>query len=79
MFNREISNIRLENIQDVSVETNGIIATMFKFGDISLETAGEKDNFYLKSASNAENIKKIISNAIELESNEVKTVKIENS
>lgn len=78
LFSREISSIRLENIQDVSVETNGVLATMYKFGDISLETSGEKDNFYLKSAANPDNIKKIISDAIETESNEVKTVKIEN-
>lgn len=41
MFHRSVSVFLLSRIQDVSVETRGIIATLFKYGTIHVHTAGE--------------------------------------
>ncbi len=79
LFDRETSSLRIENIQDVSVEINGPMATMYKFGDLRLETAGEHPDFSLQNAKDPENIKKVIMDAVEVKTKEVKTVKIENS
>jgi hypothetical protein len=40
LFARDIASAPLEKIEDVKVQTLGIIATFFKFGSISIQTAG---------------------------------------
>src|SRR5690606_8926348 len=40
LFSREISSLNLENIQDVTTESHGIIQTLFKLGDIHVQTSG---------------------------------------
>lgn len=48
IFSREISTLRLDRIQDVTVEVKGIIATLLNFGDICIQTAGEEKRFIIK-------------------------------
>jgi hypothetical protein len=57
MFYREISSLTLDKIQDLTIDINGFIPTMLKFGDILVETAGETKNFEFKNAKNPEAIK----------------------
>lgn len=45
LFNRRVSQLSLAKVQDVSSTTNGLLATIFGFGDITVETAGEEENF----------------------------------
>lgn len=45
LFNRESSQISLNNIENVSAEQNGIIQQLFKFGSLRTETAGQVENF----------------------------------
>ncbi|MFW5853035.1 MAG: PH domain-containing protein [Patescibacteria group bacterium] len=59
-FNREISNFRLERIQDVTVEIPGFFATMLRFGHIHVQTAGQGKDFILNYATDPDKIKKII-------------------
>ena len=33
------------NVEDVTVVRHGILQTIFSYGNLSIETAGEKDNF----------------------------------
>jgi len=40
LFHREVITIHLENEQNVTVETEGIIATLLGFGALRVETAG---------------------------------------
>ena len=44
IFDRGISNLRFDKIQDVTIDVRGFIPTLLKFGDIKVQTAGE-DNF----------------------------------
>ena len=45
LFSREISTFRLDKIQDVTAEADGIIPTLLKFGTIHIQTAGEDREF----------------------------------
>ena len=39
-FQRDVSELSISNIQDVSIKINGAIPTMMNFGDIEVQTAG---------------------------------------
>jgi uncharacterized membrane protein YdbT with pleckstrin-like domain len=44
-FNRTVSELHLTRIQDISVQTKGVIQTFLKFGDLQVQTAGTEDRF----------------------------------
>lgn len=44
-FRREIAELHLREVQDVSARVNGFLPTMFHYGDIFIQTAGERENF----------------------------------
>jgi len=70
LFNREVSTLRIERIQDVTYEINGIIATVLGFGDVHVQTAGETDEFLIKGIKNPEYIKKKILGHIDTKTKE---------
>lgn len=43
LFNREISEIPLHRIQDVTIQMAGIVETLLRFGTIKIQTAGERE------------------------------------
>lgn len=44
-FRRKISEVEFKNIQEISTSTNGIIRSIYKFGDLIVRTAGaDKDS-----------------------------------
>ena len=43
LFNRQVSEIPLQHVQDVTLEVKGIIETFLKFGTIRIQTAGERE------------------------------------
>lgn len=45
LFNRSVSTLRLEEIQDISASAKGPIQTFFQYGTIVIQTAGERENF----------------------------------
>lgn len=61
IFHREISNLRFDKIQDISVEVKGIIATFLNYGDIRVQTASENSReFFIHNASDPEKAKRLI-------------------
>ena len=44
-FNRTISELHLNRVQDTSVEIKGIVQTFLKFGDLQVQTAGTEEKF----------------------------------
>jgi len=61
IFHREISNLRFDKIQDITVEVRGIIATFLKFGDLRVQTAAENSrDFVMNNASRPDEMRKII-------------------
>lgn len=45
LVDRKISQLSLGDLQDVTVDQRGILARMFKYGTLVIETAGEQNNY----------------------------------
>lgn len=52
LFSRKISELSLKDIQDVSATQHGIFQSIFRYGDVVVQTAGEKPNFTLEKTKN---------------------------
>jgi uncharacterized membrane protein YdbT with pleckstrin-like domain len=63
VFTRMISQISLANVEDVTSVQKGILAQIFGFGTLKIETAGEQANFVFNYAPQPARIAKIILNA----------------
>lgn len=46
LFKRQMSELSMANIEDVTAVQNGLLATVFGFGTLKAETAGERSNFH---------------------------------
>ncbi len=57
LFARTISELDLYRIQDARSEIHGIFATMFNYGDVIAQTAGEKEFFILKGIPDPHHIR----------------------
>ncbi len=61
IFSREVSNLRFDKIQDITIEVHGFLQTMLKFGNIQVQTASENStDFYLASVRHPEHVRKVI-------------------
>lgn len=63
-WSRTISELHLSRIQDISVETCGIIQTLFKFGDLQVQTAGAEEKFKFIQIPHPERVKDEIMKAV---------------
>jgi len=73
-FNREISELKLTKIQDVTSEIVGFVPTILGFGDIIVQTAGEVERFEFHQIPNPNEVKNII---VELQEKERKSEEVE--
>lgn len=60
LFRREISELRLDNVQDLTTEITGIIPTFFDFGDLYVQTAGKRERFQFKNIPHPERVRDVI-------------------
>lgn len=60
LFHRNISELHLPNVQDISVKTKGIIETMCKFGNVEIQTAAAENKFTFSQIPNPEKVKDTI-------------------
>lgn len=61
IFDREVSNLRFDKIQDVTIDVHGFIPTLLGFGNIKVQTASEDSTeFYMHSVRHPENLRKVI-------------------
>lgn len=77
LFRRKMGSFRLERMQDVNVEINGIIATLLNYGSVHVQTASaELEEFKASFLPNPQGIKSIILSAADelLLSGSTKTV-----
>ena len=65
LFNRVASELHLAAIQDVTSEMRGMIGTFLDFGDVFIQTAGEKGRFHFDNVDHPEKIKEHIIELIE--------------
>jgi uncharacterized membrane protein YdbT with pleckstrin-like domain len=59
-FSRVVSELDLKRIQDITSEVHGILPTLFEFGSIHIQTAGEKNRFILESVPHPVTIRRKI-------------------
>jgi len=45
MFSRKISRLSMSNVEDVTVEQKGILPSILDYGTLTIQTAGQEDNF----------------------------------
>jgi uncharacterized membrane protein YdbT with pleckstrin-like domain len=60
LFSRKISELTIEDIQDVSATQHGILQSFLHYGDIIVQTAGENMNFTFEKIKNPYDIAKKI-------------------
>lgn len=60
LFNRSISELLLDDVQDVGTDVKGLIATFFDFGTVMIQTAGSKPNFSFEQISHPKEVAAII-------------------
>lgn len=59
-FNREITSFGYNQVQDITVETKGLIETIFKFGLLHVQTAGHSRDIIIPHADKPEEVRSII-------------------
>lgn len=45
LFHKKVSEISMANVEDVTAHRQGILATLFNYGRLHIETAGEQNNY----------------------------------
>lgn len=60
LFKRTSSELDLASVQDATAETRGFFETMFSYGNLFVQTAGEKERFHFKSIGRPEHVKEIL-------------------
>lgn len=61
LFNRLVSEVHLEQIQDITSETKGFLETFLTYGDVYVQTAAERERFRFKNVDNPDDVKITIS------------------
>ncbi len=63
IFNRAISNLRFDKIQDVTIDVRGFVPTFLNFGNVKVQTAGEDNyEFSMDTVADPEKVRKVIFN-----------------
>lgn len=60
LFNRTIAEQPVYRVQDVTTEVRGVIPTMLRYGNVHIQTAGEKQRFVFEQVPNPEQVAKLI-------------------
>jgi uncharacterized membrane protein YdbT with pleckstrin-like domain len=60
LFGRTMSELMLYNVQDVTSEVKGFLHTVFNYGIIEIQTAGEKDRFIFENVPHPDHLAKRI-------------------
>lgn len=60
LFAKKTSQLSVTSIEDVTSNKNGFFATMFNFGRLMIETAGEQENFHFDYCPHPDHYAKLI-------------------
>lgn len=60
LFNRKVSQLSIGDVQDVTVTQNGIMAHIFNYGTLLIETAGEQENYKFSYVPDPYQVSKLI-------------------
>ena len=60
LFGRTVAEERLSRIQDVTSDTNGIVATALRFGNVYIQTADKTERFIFQQVPHPEKVARMI-------------------
>ncbi|MBU6447281.1 PH domain-containing protein [Patescibacteria group bacterium] len=66
LFKRKVAELTFHTVEDVSSTVKGIFGTAFNYGNIVVQTAGERDQFFMNNVPNPQAIEKAIYDQVEL-------------
>jgi uncharacterized membrane protein YdbT with pleckstrin-like domain len=72
-FSRSTAEIRLEWIQDISSDSNGFFATIFRYGNLNVQTASEHNSLIFEQIPNPEHIRDLLMESVNKEESKKKT------
>lgn len=64
LFARSVSEMRLNQVQDITSHTQGFLETFLTYGDVTIQTAGEKLQFHFKNIDNPDDVKLAIARLV---------------
>lgn len=64
LFSRHIAECRLVSVEDVVVETRGVLASLLNYGDLRIQTAGDVPAFQIGTIPHPARVKNIISGLV---------------
>ena len=65
LFSRKVSQLNINNVEDVTAVQQGVLPTIFNYGTLKIETAGEQVNFHFSFCPNSDYYAKVILDARE--------------
>lgn len=74
LFNRTASELDLAAVQDTTAEIHGIWQTLFTYGQVYVQTAGEKGRFHFKNIDNPEHVKELVTRLVEEDKRRIATL-----
>ncbi|MEA3354948.1 MAG: PH domain-containing protein [Patescibacteria group bacterium] len=63
---KEVSEAKIDNIEDVTYRQGGVARAIFDYGDVEMQTAGEKQEFKIENVAEPHRVVKIL-NELKLE------------
>lgn len=82
LFGREVNELQFDKIEDVTHKQNGLLATIFNFGDVVVQTAASASSktsgFVFKNIPNPAKAHKIIMDVCHAENPTIQTVYVAN-
>ena len=70
---KEVSEAKIDNIEDVTYRQGGVIRALLNFGDVNMQTAGEKREFMIEDVPLPGRVVKIL-NELKLEEEHEKII-----
>lgn len=64
LFNRIISELALKNVQDITIEKNGILPTMLDFGTLFVQSAGRRIRFTFQTVPHIYEVKEELNDMV---------------
>lgn len=64
LFNRIISELALKNVQDITIEKNGILPTMLDFGTLFVQSAGRRVRFTFQTVPHIYEVKEELNDMV---------------
>lgn len=62
LFSRVVSELQLENIQDITTDVKGVIATFLNYGNLYVQTAAEMERFVFRNIPDPYSVKDMVMN-----------------